>query len=104
MNLKSAILGTQHTGDDARDVLRQAGIVGFQRMSGYEPANCSEPLPETLDAISRRSAKEFWHPYEHFQAVIARWASQYGDFPQKLMQVNSPAYDFVKDRAHDGRE
>jgi hypothetical protein len=35
MNLKSAILGTQHTGDDARDILRQAGIRGFQRLAGY---------------------------------------------------------------------
>lgn len=33
--IKAAILGTQQTGDDARDVLRQAGIVGFQRLAGY---------------------------------------------------------------------
>lgn len=102
--IKAAILGTQQTGDDARVVLKQAGITGVRRMAGYQPATCSEPLPDTLDEISRQCAKDFRHPYEHFQAVIARWASQYGNFPQKLMQVNSPVYDLVKDRAHDGRE
>lgn len=35
MNLKAAILGTQQTGDDAREVLRQAGIRGLQRKAGY---------------------------------------------------------------------
>lgn len=49
MTQKAAILGTQRTGEDACEVLRQAGSDALQHMIGYQPKQMTmEHEPEPL--------------------------------------------------------